>query len=50
MISEKELLELIATNLKLAIELNEHNTIETLSRAYQRIKSVQTQTLGDINA
>lgn len=48
MISEKELLELIATNLKLAIELNEQSMIETFSRAYQRIKSVQTQALGEI--
>ena len=48
MVSEQELLDLIATNLKLAIELNEQNMIETFSSAYQRVKSVQTQTLGDI--
>ena len=54
MVTEQELLELITTNLHKAVELNASEEIETLSRAYQRVKSVQTQqynqSLGEINA
>lgn len=52
--TEQELLELITTNLHKAVELDASEEIETLSRAYQRVKSVQTQeynkSLGEINA
>ena len=52
--TEQELLELITTQLHKAVELNASEEIETLSRAYQRVKSVQTQqhnqSLGEIDA
>ena len=50
--TEQELLELITTQLHKAVELKACEEIETLSRAYQRVKSVQTQeyyqSLGEI--
>ena len=54
MVTEQELLELITNNLQEAITARNLKEIETLSRAYQRVKSVQTQqynqSLGEINA